>query len=858
MNSNNTISKLFLSALMLLISQISFAHFGSKGPFGGTVTVGITNDTVVYLGTAEGGVFESTNSSIIAWRARPVGLLSGKINALTHSGKYLFAGTADGGVFRFTGYVGSDRYWEKVNTGLSNLQVKSLAAVDSITVLAGTNGGGLFKTTNKGASWSAINSASLNNANITAIVKAGNRFILTTANGGVFKSDDNGDTWQDFNDVSTLSVSGTFSLSYNATSDEILVLTANGLFVAASASTANAASYTSVAAPFNTEICSISNNGTNWYLATDKGVYSSATGSISFTAQNNALTNLDVTAVVPFQTKLVAGTNHGSIYKTSNSSISWTVANTNYNNLATYAMFTNGTTLVIAATEKGVHVSTDLAASYKIRNTGLTDSLNVTDLTLFGTKLLASTKNGGVFVSADTAKNWSNFSTGLSSLNIKKIIASTSFVYALCATGEIYRSDVVGAWTLANSGLPLNANASSLAFYDGKILLGTYGNGVYTSDETSINWTAFGTGLSNQNVTSVATLVKASGTKLFAGTDGAGVFVTDATTGTWTATAALSIAHTTMIGLNGTKVEAMATYGGYVFASYQGGLLATKDAGKTWIAGGNQFNLPSYTHVNKITFVTTRVFVVTDNNDLYSNALSELDVVANIESSINVKCHGACNASATAKAIAGNGTYTYLWSDNQSTATATNLCPGKYFVTITSNAKTSVDSVVITEPTALDVAVSSTISSGTNGTATALASGGTAPYFYLWSNSGNTAAITGLAPGNYTVTITDDKGCSLDSSVTVKSSVGIASLENAVFSLSPNPSNDGKVILNFNTVQAPIESVTLYDCTGKLLQNISGTPGMTTLPLNINGAAGVYFVKVNTATSSAVSKVIIE
>jgi len=81
------------------------------------------------------------------------------------------------------------------------------------------------------------------------------------------------------------------------------------------------------------------------------------------------------------------------------------------------------------------------------------------------------------------------------------------------------------------------------------------------------------------------------------------------------------------MNLNGLKIQAMGGYAGYVWASYKGGLLATSDGGVTWIAGGNQFNLPSYADVKKITFVTTRVFVSTENNGLYSNALSEIPAV---------------------------------------------------------------------------------------------------------------------------------------------------------------------------------------------------------------------------------------
>ena len=41
-------------------------------------------------------------------------------------------------------------------------------------------------------------------------------------------------------------------------------------------------------------------------------------------------------------------------------------------------------------------------------------------------------------------------------------------------------------------------------------------------------------------------------------------------------------------------------------------------------------------------------------------------------------------------------------------------------------------------------------------------SGGTAPYTYEWSNGATTAAITGLGPGSYTVTVTDADGCTAE------------------------------------------------------------------------------------------------
>ena len=632
-NFKNYIS-LFITAILILSSLHTFAHFGSKGPYGGTVTCSITYDSTVYIGTTNGGVFESTTSKLVAWRARPVGLKSGKITALTHSGKELFAATADSGIYIFNGYTGSDRYWKKINNGLGSLKIRSLLALDSLTLLAGTDGEGLYKTTNKGVSWSKVTNAAFNTAVITSLVKAGNtRVFVAVRENGVFFSENSGDTWNDFNDVNTLNIAGTSALSFNQGTNELSVINTNGIFRTAVAASAPVAAYTSITTgiPAATAIRSISNNGSVWFLGTDKGVFLTLSTPINWTAVNTGIPTLNVNAVVALQNTLVAGTNGEGIFKASVANPSWAANNFGFNNLATYAMVCKGEALIIAATEKGVYVSKDLANSYKRSNKGLTDSLNVNDLAFYGTKLLAATKSGGVFISADSGATWTGFNTGLTNLNVKKIFASASSIYLFTDGGEIFTSQGSN-WTGAQSGLPNGFKPTSLVFYGSKVALGTLGNGVFTAVAGVNPWAAFNTNLGNLNVTSVA----AFRDKLFAGTDGNGVFVTDTTAAGWTATATTTIPHTTLMGLNGKYIQAMATYAGYVWASYKGGLLATSDNGKTWIAGGNQFNLPSYTQVNKIDFVTTRVFVTTEYNCLYSNALSELPPTGIDELSSNI------------------------------------------------------------------------------------------------------------------------------------------------------------------------------------------------------------------------------
>ena len=138
----------------------------------------------------------------------------------------------------------------------------------------------------------------------------------------------------------------------------------------------------------------------------------------------------------------------------------------------------------------------------------------------------------------------------------------------------------------------------------------------------------------------------------------------------------------------------------------------------------------------------------------------------------NVTCNGGNDGAATASATGGTAPYTYLWSNAETTASITGLAAGTYNVTITdANGCTDASSVTITEPTTLVatsvVDTNITCNAGADGSATASATGGTAPYTYLWSNAATTASIVGVAAGTYNVTITDANGCTDTSSVTI-------------------------------------------------------------------------------------------
>lgn len=139
---------------------------------------------------------------------------------------------------------------------------------------------------------------------------------------------------------------------------------------------------------------------------------------------------------------------------------------------------------------------------------------------------------------------------------------------------------------------------------------------------------------------------------------------------------------------------------------------------------------------------------------------------------IPVSCYNGNNGAATANMNGGQQPYTYLWSNGGTNATITGLSPGNYSVTVTTaNGCTSTGMINVTAPASPLAATSSqtniTCNGLMNGAASVNVSGGTAPYFYAWSNGGTNATVNNLSPGNYSVQIMDGEGCTLSSNFNI-------------------------------------------------------------------------------------------
>lgn len=179
----------------------------------------------------------------------------------------------------------------------------------------------------------------------------------------------------------------------------------------------------------------------------------------------------------------------------------------------------------------------------------------------------------------------------------------------------------------------------------------------------------------------------------------------------------------------------------------------------TWSSGSINAN------ANNLIAGQYSVIVTDANNCSVSSTVTITQpqaVTINI-SSDSVRCASGSDGALTALVSGGSGGYTYQWSNNVSGPAAASLSAGSYTVTVTDiNGCTATSSAIVHEPTPVSLQTAATITrcaGSADGSASVSASGGNAPYQYIWSNGQTGINASGLLAGTYVVTVTDAYGC---------------------------------------------------------------------------------------------------
>ena len=140
-------------------------------------------------------------------------------------------------------------------------------------------------------------------------------------------------------------------------------------------------------------------------------------------------------------------------------------------------------------------------------------------------------------------------------------------------------------------------------------------------------------------------------------------------------------------------------------------------------------------------------------------------VTATIAIDVPVSCFAGADGALMVTASGGTTPYSYLWSTGAVTATITGLTAGTYEVTVTdANGCTAVDQIVLGQPDPIVIVLTNIANvrcfGAANGEATAVVTGGTSPYSYIWTSFETTNPATMLEAGGNFVSVTDNIGCS--------------------------------------------------------------------------------------------------
>jgi len=225
----------------------------------------------------------------------------------------------------------------------------------------------------------------------------------------------------------------------------------------------------------------------------------------------------------------------------------------------------------------------------------------------------------------------------------------------------------------------------------------------------------------------------------------------------------------------------------------------------------------------------------------------------------NTLCNNDQDGAIKLNVSGGTQPYDIIWNNGETTSSISGLQPGIYSVTITdANECTLQDSIALTSVSVYSVetlTINAYCDGTPNGSVQAMIdSATTPPYNFLWSTGATTSAISGLAPGIYTVTVTDSLGCLRSDTAQVGRGLTI---RETVTKPCPNLSN-GSIITEIIGGVAPFTYQWNTGATSASLADISeGIYSLTVADQNDCRGADTIVVMTDTTPNSVCDTLII-
>ncbi len=216
-----------------------------------------------------------------------------------------------------------------------------------------------------------------------------------------------------------------------------------------------------------------------------------------------------------------------------------------------------------------------------------------------------------------------------------------------------------------------------------------------------------------------------------------------------------------------------------------------------------------------------------------------LDISIDVQ---EISCPGAKNGALTITPTNGKQPYSWLWENGSKLPVLSPIGPGTYNGTVTDALGCTIQWILpLSDPQPIHaeaLIVSSTDGMNPNGSIELTSiSGGSGIFEVVWSTGVSGLQISNLTPGDYTVTITDSKGCSVVETFAVDSTVSTTLLNTpSRVIIYPNPAQD------FVQVQAEESGIfTIYNALNVCLMAVRTKDNLTRVQISTLPAGGYFW-----------------
>ncbi len=462
----------------------------------------------------------------------------------------------------------------------------------------------MYKSTDNGANWIAINTG-LPNRGFRSIIFSGSDIFIATPDGpggGIYKSSDSGNTWNSANNG--IVDSSIFCIAYDSTGIYAGSLHYGGIYKTID----NGTSWF----PVNTGL-PVGNNVIGSIVVKDTvifaGIFSVGNGFKVYKSDDHGANwtlcsgiSNEIYKLVICDNKIYIGTNNGVYYSTDG--VVWASVNTGLSNTIVTTLAVNGLD-IFAGTLGGVFLLTSGDSAWSSVNNGMTAN-KINSFSNVGNNLFAGSETAGVFLTTDNGNTWDAKNNGLSDLHIISMCTGGTNVYA-GGYGSVHKtSDYGDNWSSTNAGVPFN-EVNTIVASGSNVFIGTY-SGVSRSFDGGTTWSASNTGLSSTDVRSI-TISETN--DIYAAIDNVGVFMSTNNGSNWT-----NISNG-FVGIN--DVNCLAASDIYIIAGlndFNPPVITSNDYGTTWKVGSN--GLFGHT-VNTLRTIGNSVFAGLNDGVFYTN-----------------------------------------------------------------------------------------------------------------------------------------------------------------------------------------------------------------------------------------------